>query len=252
MREYLNITNECNLELMKRYKDNHFDLAIVDPPYGIDVITKGSFGNPQKKDGTITHGIDKRNGRKIIRKKSKYKLKDWDSKTPDELYFKELFRVSKNQIIFGANHFISKMPFDSSSWIVWNKVNGTSRQADCELAWTSFNTAVRMFTFKWYGMLQGSRANGSIMEGNISKHEKRIHPTQKPSYLYEMIIKKYANEGDKILDTHLGSGSIAIAVDTINKIEKMKLTLTACEIDKDYFNETVKRLETDTKWNSLF
>lgn len=236
MREYLNITNECNLELMKRYEDNYFDLAVVDPPYGIgeangkNASRNKGFGKGNKKSKKITFSKD-------------YGKKDWDNKPPSPEYFIELQRVSKNQIIFGANHFIENIPnANSSCWLVWDKDNGESDFADCELAWTSLKTAVRMQKVRWNGLLQYDMKNKEV----------RIHPTQKPIRIYQWIIEKYAEPNFKILDTHLGSGSIAIAIDSLNKIEKMNLTLTACEKDKDHFKDAIKRIEAETKWNSLF
>jgi site-specific DNA-methyltransferase (adenine-specific) len=204
----INITNEDNMELMARYPNKYFDLAIVDPPYGINVTNQS-----QGKGGGVA--------KKII-----YKKTDWDKYAPNTDYFEELIRVSKNQIIWGANHFISRIPFDSSCWIVWDKDNGQTDFADCELAWTSFKTSVRMLKWKWVGMLQQ----------NMKNKEQRIHPTQKPVALYKWLLKNYANEGDKILDTHLGSGSIAIAC------HDMGFDLTACELDSDYFKAAMKRL----------
>lgn len=131
----ITITNEDNMELMKRYPDNYFDIAIVDPPYGIGESSKNN------------------KGRSKLAKSKDYGIKHWDNNSPDKLYFEELIRVSKNQIVFGANHFISKLPYDSSCWIVWDKVNGENDFADCELAWTSFKTAVRMVKFMWHGSL---------------------------------------------------------------------------------------------------
>jgi len=226
--------SDC-IEGMKQYPDKHFDLAIVDPPYGINVITGRSFGDPLRKDGTIRHGVDKRNGAKIVRRASSYTKKDWDKVPPNKTYFKELMRVSKNQIIWGANHFISKIPYDSPAWIIWDKVNGSNDFADCEMAWTSFKKATRLFSFMWNGMLQGSSMNGRIMEGNVSKREKRLHPTQKPVALYDWLLHNYAKEGDKILDTHLGSGSSRIAA------FKRGFDFTAFEIDKEYFDKQEKR-----------
>ncbi len=225
MKEYFTITNEDNIELMKRYPDNYFDLAIVDPPYGIG------------EDGLKNHSRGK------AAKPTKYTPKKWDSSTPEKEYFDELFRVSKNVIIWGANHFIQDIPnANSSSWIIWDKQNGENDFADCEIAWTNHKTAVRKFEFRWAGMLQGDMKNKEI----------RIHPTQKPVKLYEWILDKYAKENYKILDTHLGSGSIAIAIDNVNKIDKMNLTLTACELDKEYFETSTKRIEEQTNWQSLF
>jgi site-specific DNA-methyltransferase (adenine-specific) len=219
----MTITNEDNMELMARYPDNYFDLAIVDPPYGIGM------------DGGYIGG----EGKNFIGKKVKpknYKKKDWDKNAPNKEYFDELIRISKNQIVFGANHFISKLPYDSPCWIVWDKEN-FGKFADCELAWTSFQTAVRQFKFKWAGFLQGY--------GTANKEDK-IHPTQKPVALYKWILDKYAKQGDKILDTHLGSGSIAIAC------HDYKFDLTACELDKEYFDKAMQRINNHTAQQKLF
>ena len=214
----MKITNEDNMKLMGRYPDNYFDLAIVDPPYGIG------------EDGA------KNNSRGKLAKPTIYKAKNWDKKTPEEKYFIELKRVSKNVIIWGANHFIEKIPSaNSSCWIVWDKLN-TGDFADCELAYTNFKTAVRKYSFMWNGMLQGDMKNKEV----------RIHPTQKPVKLYEWILMNYAKEGDKILDTHLGSGSIAIACHNLH------FDLTACELDKDYFDAAMKRIDNHTKQQRLF
>tara|TARA_B100001094_G_scaffold22129_1_gene18741 strand:+ start:1221 stop:1865 length:645 start_codon:yes stop_codon:yes gene_type:complete len=214
----LKITCEDNMELMARYEDNYFDLAIVDVPYGIDVTNQS-----QGKGGGVA-------------KKIEYKKTDWDKVAPNKEYFKELFRVSKNRIIWGANHFISRIPYDSSCWIVWDKDNGGSDFADCELAWTNFKTSVRKIKWKWSGMLQQ----------NMKNKEQRIHPTQKPVKLYEWILMKYAKEGDKILDTHLGSGSIAIACHNLG------FDLTACELDKDYYDAAIDRIEKHKAQKRLF
>jgi site-specific DNA-methyltransferase (adenine-specific) len=208
------------MKLMSRYEDNHFDLAIVDPPYGI------GENNEQYKSRNINR-IDNRNGKPVVIKHKGYKKKEWDSKSPNKKYFKELKRISKNQIIFGANHFIENIPdANSSCWIVWDKDN-TGDFADSELAYSSFITAVRNFKWRWNGMLQQDMKNKEI----------RIHPTQKPVKLYEWLLMNYAKEGDKILDTHLGSGSIAIAC------HNLKFDFTACELDKEYFDAAMKRIE---------
>ena len=221
----IEITNEDNMQLMARYPDNYFDLAIVDPPYGIG------------EDGAKNHSRGK------LAKPTMYLDKSWDSSAPNMDYFTELQRVSKHQIIWGANHFIENIPNSSTpSFIVWDKENGDNDFADCELAWTSHKTAVRKFRFRWAGMLQG----------NMKDKEVRIHPTQKPAALYTWIIQKYAEPNFKILDTHIGSGSIAIAVDNANKIDKMNLTLVGCELDKDYYNATMKRIKEQTSWQCLF
>jgi site-specific DNA-methyltransferase (adenine-specific) len=207
----LTITCEDNMELMSRYPDNYFDLAIVDPPYGI-----GMDGNANWSG-------------------SKHKVKNWDNEAPNIDYFNELKRVSKNQIIWGANHFISKIPFDSKCWLIWDKKNDGFSFADGEMAWTSFDTAVRFFRYH-----RGQQT------------DKRIHPTQKPTQLYKWLLKNYAKDGFKIIDTHLGSGSHAIAVEEMNRFEKMNLTLIACEIDKEYFTDTITRIINHVAQQSLF
>jgi len=214
---------------LEKMNDNEFDLAICDPPYGIGV-NKG-------QEHTRLNRVDRRNGKPISIKQKNYGIKEWDIK-PDQSYFKELTRVSKNQIIWGANNFV--LPA-STCWIVWDKVNGESDFSDCELAYTSFKTAVRMVSFMWSGMIQASSIErGKIMEGNVNKREKRIHPTQKPIQLYKWILKNYAKTGNTILDTHLGSGSIAIAC------YDMGFDLTGYEIDKDYFTAMQKRIKEHT------
>jgi len=200
------VFNEDCIEVMKRYPDKWFDLAVVDPPYGIDVAKTGKVGGNNAG------------------KAKDYGAKEWDKQPPNEEYFRQLFRVSKNQIVWGANHFISKMPHDSSCWLVWDKDN-TGNFADCELAWTSFDTAVRKFQWRWNGMLQQ----------NMKDKEERIHPTQKPVALYEWILQNYAKRGDLILDTHLGSGSSRIAAD------KGGFNFVGFEIDADYYEKSKKR-----------
>lgn len=190
-----------NMDAMRQMPDKYFDLAIVDPPYGIN------------EDGKSNHSRGK------LAKATLYTPKNWDAQSHQTEYFIELLRVSRNQIVWGANHFISKMPYDSSCWIVWDKDNFGNDFADCELAWSSFPKAVRKFVFRWSGMLQG----------NMKAKQIRIHPTQKPIQLYEWLLKNYAKPGDKILDTHLGSGSHRIAA------YKMGFDFTGIEFDPDYF-----------------
>ena len=211
----MDLRNIDCMELMKEFKDKHFDLAIVDPPYGIDINNQS-----QGKGGGVARKID-------------YTKKDWDKTAPETIYFNELRRVSKNQIIWGANHFISRLPIDSSCWIVWDKDNGETDFADCELAWTSFKTAVRRFKWTWAGMRQQ----------NMKHKEERIHPTQKPIALYDWIIKNYSEQNQKILDTHLGSGSIAIAIEKANRLDKMNLQFVGIEIDKEYYEAALNRIE---------
>jgi site-specific DNA-methyltransferase (adenine-specific) len=202
------VRNMDCMEFMKQFPDKFFDLAVVDPPYGINM------------DGGVI-GISRK------AKNTAYSIKDWDKAAPEKSYFDELIRVSKNQIIFGANHFISRIALDSSCWIVWNKENGNNPFADCELAWTSFKTAVRMFTYRWQGMLQG----------NMKDKEIRIHPTQKPRALYAWIFENFTRGGYKILDTHLGSGSSRIAA------WHAGLDFWGCELDKEYFDKANERFE---------
>ena len=209
----IEITNEDNMELMARYPDNHFDLAIVDPPYGIDLANMNmGIGNTKKASKA---------------KNRKWKPKNWDSETPKKEYFEELFRVSKNQIIWGGNYF--DLP-PCGKFIVWDKEipNGLSF-SDCEYAWTSFKGANKIFRYSAYK----------------NKNEK-FHPTQKPPQLYAYCLFNYAKEGDKILDTHLGSGSIAIACHNLG------FDLTACELDKDYFESAMKRLKQHQAQQRLF
>lgn len=199
------IHGDC-MTAMASMKDKAFELAIVDPPYGI-----GMMDSDNKSRGKLAIAKD-------------YKKLN-DSQSPVCEYFKELQRVSVNQIIFGANHFISKNPIDSSCWVVWDKDNGNNDFADCELAWTSFKTSVRRFKYTWNGMLQQ----------NMKQKENRIHPTQKPVALYQWLLKNYAKQGDRILDTHLGSGSSAIAADI------MGYDFTGYEIDEDYYKAALDR-----------
>ena len=195
------------LEYMKTLPDKYFDLCIADPPYGIG------------EDGVKNHSRGK------LAKAKQYTPKEWDKATPNIEFFDEMLRVSKNAIIWGANHFISKIPYDSSCWIVWDKDNGKTDFADCELAWTNFKTSVRKFKYKWQGMLQENMKNKEI----------RIHPTQKPVALYSWILDNYAKEGDKIFDPFLGSGSSRIAA-------YMKgFDFYACELDKEYYDLQEKR-----------
>lgn len=214
--ELLNI--DC-MEYMATLPDKAFDLAIVDPPYGIG------------EDGSTNHT------RGLLAKSKNYKpFSGNDLEPPNPDYWLELFRVSKNQIVWGANHYISLIPYNSSCWVVWDKDNGETDFADCELAWTSFSTSVRRYKFRWQGMLQQ----------NMKDKEERIHPTQKPKQLYKWLLTNYANQGDKILDTHLGSGSSAIAA------HSMDFDFVGCEIDKDYYDAAVKRYNNAIKQTKLF
>ena len=218
----MKITNECNMELMARYKDNHFDLAIVDPPYGISAdVNQNNLGG---KKGI---GTGKASGKGSGTNK-KYHDTDWDNEVPSLEYFKELQRITKNQIVWGGNYFHE---LNLEGVIIWYKGNSGNFK-EGELAKTSLNT------FKLY---QYSRA-----DAYINDCDEKIHPTQKPTKLYEWLLMNYAKENDKILDTHLGSGSIAIACHNLG------YDLTACELDKEYYEAATKRLKQHQAQITLF
>jgi len=193
-------------EFMKTVPDKFFDLIVTDPPYGLDIHKKN-----------VSRGK--------LAKARDYGVCDWDKSIPDKKYFDEMFRISKNQIIFGGNYFIEFLK-NSSCWIVWDKDNGETDFADCELAWTSFNSAVRKFKFKWQGMLQE----------NMSWKETRYHPTQKPVPLGRWILDKYATNEFKIFDPYAGSGTFLIAA------KNKGLSFVGCEISKEYCEIANKRL----------
>lgn len=208
----LDLRNMDCMELMKEFPDKHFDLAIVDPPYGIGAGSK-SFINGTSK----TH-------------KPYYKDNDWDKEPPKSEYFQELFRVSKNQIVWGGNYFFQLWQSPCRGFIVWDKTIHGNSYADCELAWTSFDKPARYF-----------REN--IAQTNS---EGRIHPTQKSVKLYKWLLDGHAEKGWKILDTHLGSGSIALACHDYG------FDLTGCEIDIDYYKSLMKRVQNHVAQQSLF
>lgn len=197
------------MEGMKRFPDKYFGLAIVDTPYGI--------GESENNNSS----------RSCLAESKNYGKKNWDNEPPPWWYFKELFRVSKNQIIWGANHFIDRFGLSSPCWIVWDKENGENDFADCELAWTSFDTAVRKVRRRWHGMLQHDMSNKEI----------RIHPTQKPITLYRWLLHNYAKPGQIILDTHVGSASSLIAC------EQMGFKYVGFELDQEYYEAASKRIE---------
>lgn len=202
----LDIRNCDCMQLMAQFPNNHFDLAIVDPPYGIN------FAKTHTGNGWVVRPS-----------------KDWDKSIPSADYFNELFRVSKNQIIWGGNYFINYL-YPTMGWIFWDKGQRDFSLADGELAWTSFEKALRVFDF--------SRA---------ALNKQRLgHPTEKPYQLYKWILDKYAKKGDKILDTHGGSLSIALACHDYG------FDLTACELDKEYFDEAMKRINGHTSQQKLF
>jgi site-specific DNA-methyltransferase (adenine-specific) len=232
----IEIKNECNMSLMARYPDGYFDLAIVDLEYGIGA------SKPSIKPNTAVQ----KNGNKLNVKQPNYTPKKWDFKKSDENYLNELFRVSQNQIIFGANYYglVGGM-------IVWDKLNGESDQMDCEIAYCSLNQRSDLFYYMWAGMFQGVYCGKNIrkaliQQGNKDLNEKRIHPTQKPVIIYKYLLDKYAKPNDKILDTHLGSGSIAIACHDYG------FDLTACELDKEYFDKAIQRIKNHVSQQKLF
>jgi len=200
------------VKALKRFNDKHFDLAIVDPPYGIGA-SKKSFQSRTKKSYNHTD-------------------KDWDASTPPDEYWNELFRVSKNQIVWGANYYADKLPI-SRGWVYWHKMVLTDNYSQGELAWTSFDCVMKFVEYKYQGNYLGFR--NSITTQSSTKEETRIHPTQKPIALYEWLIKEFAKDGDLILDTHLGSGSSRIAA------YKGGFNFVGFEIDQEYYEKQEKR-----------
>ena len=208
MLELNNLYNIDCIEGMKEFPDRYFDIAIVDPPYGIN----------------ISNNIGRRKGDK----KSSYKKIEWDNKPPDKKYFDELIRISKNQIIWGANHFIENIKINSSCWLIWDKKFSEDVSfASFEMAYTSFDSVCKKV--------------------ELSSHQvKRIHPTQKPIKLYEWILNKYGKQGDKIIDTHAGSASSLIAC------HKMGFDYIGFEIDKEYYEKALQRLNEEKKQLTIF
>lgn len=229
--ELLNV--DC-MEYMKTLPENCFDLAIVDPPYGI-----GEDGGTNR-----THGVKQKNGTVLICEDGNYSSKNWDKEIPGHEYFAELFRVSKHQIIWGANYYPELL---AGGAIVWDKVNDGSDQSGCEIAYCSLNKRVDVFRYMWRGMMQGeSIKHGTRQQGNKKLNEKRIHPTQKPVKLYLWLLQQYAEKGMRILDTHLGSASSAIAA------HKYGCDFVGCEIDYDYYMAGKNRFDSETRQASMF
>jgi len=210
------------MEYMATLPDKAFDLAIVDPPYGINhAEIAGKQSGKQYGNAAAAKQI--------------YEVKDWDKSIPDQKYYIELMRVSKNQIVWGANYMTEFLP-SSMGWIFWDKDNGSNGFSDGELAFTSFSKGLRKYTYTWNGMIQGDMKN----------KEARIHPTQKPVKLYEWLLTNYAKPGQRILDTHLGSGSSAIAAHNLD------FEFVGMELDKDYYDSAVKRFEQHKKQLKMF
>ena len=211
--DFLSLHHCDCMDLMKQYPDKYFSLALVDPPYG------DFNGTIERTGGTWSKKYQRDNS-----------IKKWDF-APSEEYFKELFRISKEQIIWGGNYF--DLP-PSKHFLIWEKqtISESFSMAMVEYAWSSINDNAKLF--KW----RPQRENG-------------IHPTQKPVELYAWILSRYAKQGDKILDTHFGSGSIALAVNKANQLDKMNLHLTACEIDEEYINKAIERIKYSIKQTTL-
>lgn len=235
--EKIRVYNCDCMELLINTPDKFYDLAIVDLPYGIGA------SKPSKKPEYVIQ----KNGSKLrVRTSNSYTPKDWDFKLSSEEYFKELFRVSKKQIVFGGNYYGL-----TGGYLVWDKLNGETDQFGCELAWLSFTNRTDIVRYLWSGMFQGTTANievhkANIQQGNKSLNEKRIHPTQKPVSVYKWILDKYAKKGEKILDTHLGSMSIAISCHDYG------FDFTGCEIDEEYFDKGIKRLQNHVSQQRIF
>lgn len=213
--------NDDCMKLLAATPDNYYQLCVVDPPYGIDAAN--TFSGEKRKSG------------KGAAMKSAFDKKDWDLGIPDKAYFDELMRVSKNQIVWGANYMSHLLP-PSMGWVVWDKDNGTTKFSDCELAFTSFDSALRKITYTWNGMIQGDMKN----------KERRIHPTQKPVKLYQWLLANYAKPGDRILDTHLGSGSSAIAA------HYGGFEFVGIELDEDYYKAARERFDRETAQQAMF
>lgn len=225
----IDLHNVDCMEYMKGLLDNAFDLAIVDPPYFSGPDKLGYYGERTSKTG-VTRGAFK-------------KTKEWE--VPGEEYFVELKRVSKNQIVWGVNYYsIENL---GSGRIIWDKCNEASSFSDCEIAYCSCIEHVKKFTYMWNGMMQGkSIEQGSVQQGNKNLNEKRIHPTQKPTKLYIWLLQTFAKPNFKILDTHIGSGSIAIACHDMN------FDLVGCELSEHYFELAKNRIEDYQKQLRLF
>lgn len=219
------VFNEDCTPALQGYPDHFWDVGLLDVPYGIDASNmKLGEGKNSRWSGP-----------------KPYKRGDWDKTAPGPEYWQQLFRVTKHQVIFGANHFISliapHVDIDASCWVVWDKNNGDTSFADAELAWTSFETPVRLLKYTWSGYIQELMGD---------RKEERIHPTQKPTYLYRWLLEKFCDPGWKVLDTHMGSQSSRIAA------HKMGFDYWGWEIDTDYFNQGTKRYLEQTCQQTLF
>ena len=227
------LQGDC-MEYMRGLPDNAFDLAIVDPPYGLS-----EHGGKNR-----TKAVLQKNGSRLIATDGGYAKKDWDKVPPPAEYFAELRRVSRNQIIWGANYYAG---LPSAGAIIWDKVNDGADQSGAEIALNTLNKRVDIVRYMWRGMMQGeSIQNGTRQQGNKALNEKRIHPTQKPVKLYQWLLSNYAKPGDRILDTHLGSGSSAIAAHYAG------FDFVGIELDEDYYKAACKRFDEATRQEALF
>ena len=232
MAEQIALNVDC-MEYMRTLPDKAFDLAIVDPPYGI-----GEDGGKSR-----SKFVTQKNGNRLYVEDGHYEKTGFDIAPPRQVFFNELFRVSKAQIIWGANYFT----LPRAGAIVWDKCNDGSDQSDGEIAFNSLTSRVDIFRYMWRGMMQGkSISEGTIQQGNKALNEKRIHPTQKPVVLYEWLLMKYAKEGWRILDTHLGSGSSRIAAYNLG------FDFVGCEIEPTYFQLQEQRFAEHTAQERLW
>lgn len=228
------------MNMMRDKPDKFWDLAIVDPPYGIGE-------NRGQHKSRNSNRVDRRNGRPIVISHSGYATKEWDLTRPPLEYFTELQRVSESVFICGGNYFTDLLPVNAH-WLVWDKVNGDSDFSDCELIWTNIKkNSVRQLEYMWGGFCQGkSLSEGRTNQGDKRLCEKRIHPTQKPVALYKWLLTNYAKPGQRILDTHLGSGSSRIAAHDLG------FDFTGYELDTDYFNAQEERFARHIAQPKLF
>ena len=232
MKQQIALNVDC-MEYMRTLPDKAFDLAIVDPPYGI-----GEDGGKSR-----SKFVTQKNGNRLYVEDGHYEKTGFDIAPPRQVFFNELFRVSKAQIIWGANYFT----LPRAGAIVWDKCNDGSDQSDGEIAFNSLTSRVDIFRYMWRGMMQGkSISEGTIQQGNKALNEKRIHPTQKPVALYECLLQKYAKEDWRILDTHLGSGSSRIAAYNLG------FEFVGCEIEPTYFQLQEQRFAEHTTQERLW
>ena len=207
------LLTDC-MEYMKTCKDNQFDLAIVDPPYGIGISQGNGFYHRKGKGQANPH-----------------KKSDWDNTIPKEEYFTELSRISGNQIVWGGNYFTDYL-FPTRGWIFWDKLKYVDNYADGELAWTSFDRNTKKYLHQHHGFLNNDGVS--------------IHPTQKPVALYKWLLTNYAKPGDKLFDSHSGSGSFRIAA------HDMGFDLDSCELDPDYYRDNEARYQKHIQQIDLF